>query len=436
MFWVGVAVFVLGLLASIAWHELGHLLPAKRFGVLVTQYMIGFGPTLISRRRGETEYGIKAIPLGGYIRMVGMYATEDQLDPTRAHRRSPDGTTGPRRWARTVAADAREYTATEIPAGASGRTFSSLGIGRRIVVMLGGPVANLVLAFVLLAVAYLGIGVPASTTTIGQVSPCLVPAAEQCADTDVPSPAVVAGIAEGDVVLEWAGVAITSWPQVQQTIREGDAAPVPVVVERGGERVTVTVTPQLVEREVLDGDGNVVTQDVPAVGITPRAELRSPGVGALVEDFGSALGQTFGAVVTLPVQLVSIVGSTFGGAERDAGLIGIVGVGRLAGEAAATPTDFGFAGSALLMLQMLSSLNLALFAFNLIPLLPLDGGHVAGALWEGLRRRIARRRGRPDPGLVDTARLLPLTYVVVVAFLAMFVLLTVADLVDPLSLSG
>lgn len=435
MFWVGVAVIVVGLLASIAWHELGHLLPAKKFGVLVTQYMVGFGPSLLSRRRGETEYGLKAIPLGGYIRMVGMFPSEAVLPAATAHRRDPAAVTGWRRRTRSIAAEAREFSAQEVPPGQEHRTFASLSVPRKLVIMAGGPLANLVLAFVLLAVAMIGIGLPAATTTLGTVSSCIPAAgASECTDADAPSPARAAGLEAGDVVVSWNGVAAQDWGSVQGAIRDGGTAPADVVVERDVAQVRLTVTPVVAERQVAGADGAVTTEQVPIVGISPTQTLERASVGDLGTTFVRGVGETFRVVVTLPAQLVGVVSSTFGSAERDPGVVGLIGVGRLAGEATSTPTDFGAAGAALTLLQVLSSLNLALFAFNMIPLLPLDGGHIAGALWEGLRRRIARRRGLPDPGPVDVARLLPLTYVVVVALVAVFVLLTVADIVDPLSL--
>ncbi|PWD50078.1 zinc metalloprotease [Serinibacter arcticus] len=436
MFWVGVAVIVVGLLASIAWHELGHLLPAKRFGVLVTQYMIGFGPSLLSRRRGETEYGLKAIPLGGYIRMVGMFPSEAMLPAGTAARRDPARATGWRRRTRSIAAEAREFSGLEVPAGQEGRTFAALTVPRKLVIMAGGPFANLVLAFVLLAVANIGIGLPAATTSLGAVSTCLPAAgAAECTDADAPSPALAAGLEVGDVIVSWNGVPASDWPTVQAAIRDGGSGPVDVVVDRGGAEVALEVTPSIVEREVLGADGEVTTAPIPVVGITPVEVLERQSLGEVGQTFVAGVGETFRIVVTLPVQLVGVVSSTFGDAEREPGVVGLIGVGRIAGEATSLDTDFGAAGSALTLLQVLSSLNLALFAFNMIPLLPLDGGHIAGALWEGLRRRIARLRGRPDPGPVDVARLLPLTYVVVIALAAMFVLLTVADIVDPLSLA-
>ncbi|WP_454300367.1 DUF4081 domain-containing protein, partial [Salana multivorans] len=124
------------------------------------------------------------------------------------------------------------------------------------------------------------------------------------------------------------------------------------------------------------------------------------------------------------------------GGERSDGVIGLVGVGRIAGEATSTDNAFGVTGSVLVLLELIAALNMALFAFNLIPLLPLDGGHLAGALWEMARRRIARWRGRPDPGPIDTARALPLTLAVSALFVLLVVVLVIADLVQPVSLTG
>ncbi|GMA31789.1 hypothetical protein GCM10025875_17810 [Litorihabitans aurantiacus] len=291
------------------------------------------------------------------------------------------------------------------------------------------------LAFVLLAVALMGIGVPTATTTLGTVSPCLPAAGEsECTDADVPAPAAAAGLEVGDVLVSWNGVAATEWAAVQQAIRDGGTAPAVVVVERDGVRQELEVSPVTAERQVEGPDGAVVTQDIPVVGISPEQVLEPVGPGEFVSSFATGVVETFRIVVTFPAHLGRLVSSTFGDAEREPGVVGLVGVGRLAGEVTSTPTDFGAAGAALTLLQVLSSLNLALFAFNMVPLLPLDGGHIAGALWEAVRRRVARWRGRPDPGPVDSARLLPLTYVVAVGLVAVFVLLTIADVVDPLRL--
>ncbi|ACQ80749.1 peptidase M50 [Beutenbergia cavernae DSM 12333] len=441
MFWLGVLVLVIGLLISIALHEVGHLLPAKRFGVKVSQYMVGFGKTLWSTRRGDTEYGFKAIPLGGYVRMVGMYP------PARAVSEAGPGAAPTRKkFFSSVMEDARAEALSEVQPGEERRTFWALSVPKKLVVMFGGPFVNLVIAFVLLAVALMGIGLPQLTSTVGTVSQCVLPydADRECASADPVAPATAAGLEPGDQVLSWGGTPVEDWADLQAAIRAGGAEPVDVEVSRGGEDLTVTVTPTMTDRPVVDAEGfvetdeagNVVTAPAPFVGVAPEAALVRQPISAVPAVFGDALGQTFGIILTLPQRLVSIASSTFGGQERDPNVIGLIGVGRIAGEAAATDTDFGFAGNALLMLQILASLNLALFAFNMIPLLPLDGGHIAGALWEGARRRIARWRERPDPGPVDTVRLLPLTYVVFVVLIGMSLLLAIADIVDPISLTG
>ena len=217
-----------------------------------------------------------------------------------------------------------------------------------------------------------------------------------------------------------------------------------VVVERDGQERTVTVTAALAERPVVvDGEvrtdeaGEPVTEPQPFVGIGPTAALVPQPVSAVPARVGDALGATVGVVLTLPQRIVDVAQAAFGEEERDPGVVGLVGVGRFAGEIASIDSEsYGVVERTADMLGLLASLNLALFVFNLIPLLPLDGGHIAGALWEGIRRRVATWRHRPDPGPVDVARLLPVTYVVVVVMVGMSLLLAYADIVRPVTLTG
>lgn len=430
-FLLGVLVLLIGLVLSIGLHEIGHLLPAKRFGVKVSQYFVGFGKTLWSTRRGETEYGVKVVPLGGYVRMVGMYPPARAGTPAR---KRADGRA-------TLVEEAREYSLAEIAPGEEQRTFYALSVPKKIVVMLGGPLMNLLIAVVLIAVLLVGFGTPAYTTTLGTVQQCLT---EECAPGAPPAPGSAAGLQPGDTVLSWDGTETDTWDEVREAIAASGTRAVPVLVERDGAQQRLTVSAEVAERPVahdgevqLDAAGEPVTEEVPFVGIAPSVALERQPVTEVPGYAWDAVVATGTVVLTLPQRLVDIAQAAFGDAEREADVVGLVGVGRFAGEIASLEGDaYGPVERTADMIGLLASLNLALFMFNLLPLLPLDGGHVAGALWEGLRRRLARLRGRPDPGPVDVARALPLTYVVFGVLVVMSLLLAYADIVRPISLGG
>lgn len=445
MFWIGVLAIALGLVISIALHEVGHLLPAKRFGVRVPQYFVGFGPTLWSRRRGETEYGIKAIPLGGYVRLVGMFPPARERLSSDAHAEERQRRRGLVGWAQNVSDDAREASLEELQPGDDKRAFYQLSTPKKLAVMFGGPVVNLILSVILFAIVFSVIGTAVATSTIATVVPCVASASgQECPEGVSDSPAAQAQFAEGDTIVSWDGAAVTDWGDISAAIREGDTEPVPVVVQRNGTEVTLTVTPALVERPsydpqtgeaILDGDGNPVTEQVPYVGIAPLAERQPQPLSTVPAVVGEQLVGTVGVVLTLPQRLVSIAQSTFGGAERDPSVIGIIGIGRVAGDLTEASAPQGFVAQLQYLLLVLASLNMALFVFNMIPLPPLDGGHIAGALYEGGRRQLARWRNRPNPGYADTAKLMPLTYAVVLLFVGMGLLLAVADIVNPVTIT-
>ncbi len=438
-FWFGVGVMVVGIVVSIALHEIGHLIPAKAFGVKVTDYFVGFGKTLWSTRRGETEYGVKMLPLGGFVRMVGMFP------PGRAGSTDAQQRTGIRGWADRAAQDARSFSAEEVEPGQEHRAFYSLSVPRKLGVMFGGPVMNLLISAVLFAIILTTFGQLTPTNRLAAVSDCVLPPGEnrQCTPADPAAPAAQAGLQADDVILSWGAVPVSDWDDVAGAIAEGGTGPTQVVVERDGEQVTVTVTPALAERPVVDDDGQPVldggqpvTTQVPFVGISPAGELRPQPITAVPGVVWDVFTGTVRVVLTLPERLIGITQSLLGQAERDPGVMGVIGVGRFAGEIASVElTDYGPAERAADLMSLLASLNMALFVFNMVPLLPLDGGHIAGALVEGVRRRVAALFGRPDPGPVDTARLMPLTYVVVVALIGMSLLLAVADIIDPITLT-
>ncbi len=433
---LGIVIIVIGLALSIGLHEIGHLVPAKKFGVKVGQYMIGFGPTLWSRKYGETQYGIKALPLGGYISMAGMFP------PARKGAKPRTASTG---FFDTLVQDARTSSADTIKPGDEERVFYKLPVWKRVIIMLGGPVMNLLIGIALYAVVLVGFGLPQSTTTIASVSQCVLPSSSEqteCTDADDPAPAAAAGIEPGDRIVSVDGTPTATWEEATAIIRGSPGQSLDVVIERDGAEMEVELTPLLTERAVLDekgvpvtnADGTVKTEEVGVVGITSQQVNVSQPVTAVLPAVGDNIVGVAKVIVTLPQRLWQVGEAAFGGGERDPnGPIGVVGIGRLAGEITSLQQET-VADRAQTLIGMLASLNIALFVFNLVPLMPLDGGHVAGALWEGLRRQVAKLFKRPDPGPVDTAKLVPITLVVSGVLIVMTLLLVYADIVNPITL--
>lgn len=432
-FIIGVVVLVVGLAVSIALHEVGHLAPAKAFGVRVGQYMIGFGPTVLSRRIGETEYGVKLLPLGGYISMAGMYppsaATTGDGDAPRPRRR---------RLFETLIQDARTANDESLQGDTAGRTFYQLPVYKRIIIMLGGPAMNLVLAIVLFAIMFSGIGVQTATTTVASVNECVLPAGSaqtSCTADDPVSPAAAAGILPGDVLVSVAGTPVDTFADASAIIQDSPDTTIAIVVERDGAERTLEVTPVLATRDIVAADGTTTTAEVGFVGMSADvAFVPQPiwdGPQAAIEQ----TGQVAGIIWQLPARVYQTAVDTITGAGRDPnGPLSVVGAGRLAGEVAATETPILNRVSG--MLALLGSLNIALFVFNLVPLLPLDGGHIVVALWDGLKRMWARLTGRRAPRPVDATRLVPVTYVVVIGLIVMGGTLILADIVNPVQLLG
>ena len=434
-FVIGVLVIVVGLAVSIGLHEIGHLLPAKLFGVRVTQYMIGFGPTIWSKRRGETEYGVKAIPLGGYISMIGMFP------PAKGERVQADSTG----FFRGLVQDARDSSMESITPGDEDRAFYRLPVWKRVIIMFGGPFMNLVLAIALFGVLLMGFGLPQNSTTVGSVNECVLPATSErqaCEPGDPAAPGAEAGIRPGDRIVSLDGVPVESWEQSTQIIRAHPGDELVLVVERDGAERTLTVIPALSERYALTADGEVqtdasgdpVTVEAGFVGIGAATERVAQPVTEVLPAVGENVAGVAGIILNLPQRMIDVANAAFGPGERDPnGPISVVGVGRVAGEIAAID-EIPVVDKAAGFIGILASLNIALFVFNLVPLLPLDGGHIAGALWEAIRRGFAKLFRRPDPGPVDLAKLMPLTLAVVVVLGGMSALLIYADIVKPIAL--
>jgi len=430
MVWVlGAALFLFGLLVSIGFHEMGHLVPARLFDVKVTQWMVGFGPTAWSRRRGDTEYGIKWLPMGGYIRMVGMLPPGADAPPGRVRRWS----TGP---FRSLVENARDAAWEEVEPGDEERLFYRKRWWQRAIIMSGGPAMNLVLAFVFLSIALMGIGVTTPQPVVGSVQDCVIPVAQQrtvCADGDLPTPAAVAGLRPGDRLVSFDGRPVRGWDQVTGLIRGSGGVPVTLGVRRGDRTIPVTLTPIATDRPSPTDPSTV--ERVGFLGVEPTlARVRSgPGtVGSSLWHETTATVQSLGG---LPGRMVGVWRAAFGSQPRDLnGPVGMVGATRLGGDAIAS--DAPVADRTALFLELLASINLAIGLFNLVPLLPLDGGHIGAALWEALRRAVARVLGRRAPGYVDIAKTLPLTYAIASVLVVMAALLAYADIVNPVRLPG
>lgn len=427
---LGIVVFVVGLLFSIAWHELGHLSTAKLFKIRVPQYMVGFGPTIWSRNKGETEYGIKAIPLGGYIRMIGMFPPGEDGRVT-ARSTSP--------W-RGMIEDARSAAFEELKPGDETRMFYTRKPWKRVIVMFAGPFMNLVLAVALFLVVLMGFGISQQTTTVSSVSKCVIAQSQNrddCRKSDPASPAAAAGLKAGDKIVSFDGVKTDDWNQLSDLIRAAPGKEVPIVVDRKGEQITLTA--KIADNQVAkkDSSGQIVQGEYVNAGFLGF----SAATGIVRQDFGESLtwmgdrvGEAVDSIASLPAKIPALWDAAFDGAPREPDSpMGVVGAARVGGEI--FTLDIPPTQQLAMALMLVAGFNLSLFLFNMLPLLPLDGGHIAGALWESLRRNLAKVLRRPDPGPFDVAKLMPVAYVVAGIFICFTILVLIADVVNPVKIS-
>ncbi len=395
---IGWVIFIVALLFSVMLHETGHFVLAKKFGMKATRYFVGFGPTIWSTRRGETEYGIKALPVGGFVKIIGMHSLDDVDDPAdepRSFRRHPA-------W-------------------------------QRILVLCAGSFMHFVLAFLLIFGLALGIGIEnVNTTQLGTISPCVAANVTQlnngtCTASDHESPAKLAGLRPGDQVIAFDGAPVSNWNQLGDAIRRAPAgAPVTITVNRDGQTLTRHTTLAAVNGR----SGGYL-------GIAPSVVFQVASPVQAVKYAGSAFGQVIAgsakAVAALPGALPKLFskdrGSTAGGQVSS-----VVGAAEATGAAVAANVGWQFKVSFVLLL--IASLNIFVGVFNMLPLLPLDGGHVAVIVWERIRAWFARLRGRPDPGLVDMAKLLPVSFSIFMVLMFFGVVLVLADIVNPVNIAG
>lgn len=424
----GAVIFFALVMASIALHEVGHLVPAKIFGVKITQYFVGFGRTLWSKRVGETEYGVKVIPLGGYVRLVGMFPPA-QADDGRVRRYS----TGP---FRSIADNARAVEYETITAADEGRLFYQKKSWQKLIIMAGGPVMNIILAFVIL-LGVTGIyGVYRSEPVVSRVQECMIPAnapdTTSCTGRPV-TPAQLAGLRAGDRIVAFNGAAISSWDQMSDAIRSNLDHPARITVLRDGQRVDLKPVNTVVTGvpDKWDPSKRIAAG---FLGLEPVVNRVRGGPVAVVKDMWTMTEQTAYALVRFPAKVYHTAANLITGKPRDVyGPMSIVGASRAAGEVASTDR-LGAGAKIATLLSLLGSVNLFVALFNFVPLLPLDGGHIAGALYEALKRVLARLFRKPDPGHVDTAKMLPVAYVVGAVIAVSGVVLILADIIDPIRL--
>ncbi len=386
---LGWFIFIFALLFSIMLHEAGHFVTAKKFHMKVTQFFVGFGRTLWSRQKGETEYGVKAIPAGGYVKIIGMTALEDvdPADEPRSFRQQPG-------W-------------------------------QRIIVLAAGSFMHFLLAFVLLFGMAIGIGLADSNSaTIGTIDPCVPTSATAgCVKGDPVSPSVKAGLRPGDKVIALAGKPVHNWTQLGNAIRTHRAgSTIAVTVLRKGR--TLTLHPSLATISGRKGSYLGIAQTVVFQRVNP---LR--GITAASSQFGQIVTGSVGAVGSIPAAIPDLFAknrsSTAGG-----NVTSIVGAGEVTGQAFALKVSWQL--KVTVVLDIIVSLNIFVGLFNLLPLLPLDGGHLAVVIYERARAWLARLRGKPDPGLVDMRKLLPVSVGVFALLVGFGLILIMADLVNPI----
>jgi membrane-associated protease RseP (regulator of RpoE activity) len=414
LYWLGVAAFALAILISVSLHELGHMITAKRFGMKVTKYFVGFGPTIFSFQRGETEYGLKAIPLGGFCKIVGMTPQDDDVAPadqSRAMWRFPV-------WKRTV-------------------------------VMSAGSITHFLLALVATWFAAIFIGLPnpaipadaagqfksAAMIEVGQCVQVVV-SQQQCTPgvgTDQVGPAAAAGLKTGDVITKVGNTPVDNYGQLTGAIRAAKPGPTPFEYTRNGQPGKATVKLVAAQRAPLDNPEGPVTQ-VAVAGIGWTTNLPVTVKSNPVEAFGATgdfswtlVKGTFSALGRIPDKVPALWHSITG-AERDPNTpISVVGASRLGGEAIA-------AGLPQVFLMIFISLNVFIGIFNLLPLLPVDGGHIAIAWYERVRSWIYAWLHKPDPGRVDYYKLMPFTYAVILIGGAFTLLTITADVINPITI--
>ena len=377
---LGILAFVVALLFSVMVHEFGHYITARKFGMRISEFFLGFGKRIWSFRRGETEFGLKAIPAGGYCKIEGMAPND------------------------------------EMPEGEEGRTFYQASSGKKLIVLGAGSFLHFVLGFLLLFLLFVGIGTNQVLPVISQVVPN--------------SAAQDAGIQPGDEIVAINGKKVTEWYKDVEAIRKSQGAELKLDLNRDGELLTIVTNARLTD---VDGTKRYV------LGIINDVGLKRSGVFVSLKNSATVtkgfLTESVKSLAKLPEKIPALWGATVRGEERDAnGLVGVVGVARVSGEAVGSDKLTPMERLATFVL-IVASLNIFVGIFNLLPILPLDGGHMAVAIADEIRAFFSRLRGRPRPAPIDVTVLTPITMVVFVVLATLTLLLLVADVINPVTLN-
>lgn len=384
----------IGLLLSVMLHEAGHFFTARRYGMKATQFFVGFGPTLWSRHKGETEYGVKALPLGGFVKIVGMTPLE------------------------------------EVPPGDEDRAFYKKSPGRKTVVLAAGSTVHFLICIVLVLLTTVFYGTPKEgAPELTAISSCLNDdPSVKCTTSSATSPAALAGLQKDDKILAVNGKAVTSDTLVS-TIKGATGKSVALTIERDDATKVLNVVPRAVTRPGAKAPVGAI-----GVGIAPTYTNEHHGVVGTVKQTGSTIGTIVTATVDAFTEKLGTITKVYSDERDPAGFVGLYGAGRISGEIGALE-EIPLGDRVASMVLMLAGLNLFIGVFNLLPLLPLDGGHIAVVAFEAVRDRIKRARGYVGEVVrVDYNRLMPLTLAVIVLFATFTVFLLGADIVNPITL--
>jgi membrane-associated protease RseP (regulator of RpoE activity) len=418
---LGIVVFALGILVSLALHEAGHMWSARAFGMKVTRFFVGFGPTLFAFRRKGVEYGFKAIPAGAFVKIVGMTPQDDDVEP----------------------ADEK-------------RAMWRYPVWKRTIVLASGSITHFALGLVILWLTFAFVTLPQPERL--EHGPVAIDTVAECTEEklqydpairgftpcvpgeDPPSVASTMGLVPGDVVTEFNGQPVDGWEWLTTQVRASANEEITLTVQRGDATFTRSGTlPEVMrlKEEVLNSDrtaSSITDEDLEPVGVlgvSPRVPtgVYGPGqaFGRTGERTAFMFSGTFTAMAQFPEKVPKLL-SALTGEPRDPDTpISVIGASRIGGELFA-------AGEIPFFLSLLAMLNFFVGVFNLLPLLPLDGGHIAVAWFERARSWVYARLGRADPGRVDYAKLMPVTYVVILLFGGLTLLTAAADIINPITL--